>query len=103
MQYKTIVLELVRERTELHEQLRQARQLLPTLESLAGKLKMSHDTWTAMLAQAKPESDPSQIASEALEMAVKDLVDRLPPASSPDDAEALDAAMAFVRLHTSNE
>ena len=79
MQYKTIVLELLRERTELHEQLRQARQLLPTLETLAGELKMSHDTWTAMLAQAKPGSEPMQIPSEALEMAVKDLVDGLPP------------------------
>ena len=102
MQYKTIVLELLRERTELHEQLRQTRQLLPTLERLAEKLKTSHDTWTAMLAQSKPGSDASQIASEALEMAVKDLVDQLAPVSPPDDGDQLDEAMAFIRSHTSN-
>ena len=71
MQYKTIALELLRERTELHDQLRQTRQLLPTVETLAGKLKTSHDTWKAMLAQANPDSQESQIASEALEMAHK--------------------------------
>ena len=102
MQYKTIVLELLTERTQLHEQLRQTHQLLPTLEELAAKLQTSHDTWKAMLAQAKPDQ-PSQIASEALEMAVKDLVDRLPPVSPPDDGESLDEAMAFIRSRTSNE
>jgi len=102
MQYKTIVLELLKERTELHEQLRQTRQLLPTLERLTEKLKISHDTWTAMLAQAKPGSDASQIASEALEMALKELVECLPPVSPQDDGETLDEAMAFIRSHTSN-
>ena len=34
MQYKTIVLELLQQRPEMHEQLRQNRKLLPTLEAL---------------------------------------------------------------------
>ena len=34
MQYKTIVLELLQQRPELHEQLRKTRRLLPTLETL---------------------------------------------------------------------
>ena len=102
MQYKTIVLELLRERAELHEQLRQTRQLLPTLEALAAELKTSHDGWKETLAQAKPGSEASQIASEALEMALKELVERLPPVSPQDDGETLDEAMAFIRSHTSN-
>ena len=35
MQYKTIVLELLEQRTELHEQLRQHGRLLPTMETYA--------------------------------------------------------------------
>jgi hypothetical protein len=47
----------------------------------------------------RPESDPSQIASEALEMALKEMGDRLPSASHRDGsaAQVLDAAMLFVR------
>jgi hypothetical protein len=103
MQYKTIVLELLKERTELHEQLRLTRRLLPTLESCAHELKASHENWKETLSQAKPGSDPSQIASEAMEIAIKELEDRLPSASPPDGAEplSLDKAMAFVRTHTS--
>jgi hypothetical protein len=100
MQYKTIVLELLQERTQLHEQLRQARQLLPTLESLAQELKASHESWKETLSQARPGSDPAQIASEAGEMALKDLLDRLPPVSQDDQTLSLDQAMAFVLRHT---
>jgi hypothetical protein len=102
MQYKTISLELLRERTELYEQLRQARQLSPVLERWARELKESHDTWKETVAQAKPNSHPMQIASEAMEIALKEFADRLPPVSPPDDSERLDEAMAFIRNHTSN-
>jgi hypothetical protein len=104
MQYKTIVLELLRERTELHEQLRRTHQLLPTLENLATELKASHDTWKETLVRAKSDSEPSQIASEAMELALKDLEERLPSSSPPEDGEplSLDQAMAFVRNRTSN-
>jgi len=102
MQYKTIVLELLKERTEFHEQLRLTRKLLPALETYAQELKTSHEAWKEVLTQARPDSDPSQIASEALEMALKDLEDRL-PSGSPDDNQplSLDGAMAFIRRHTS--
>ena len=102
MQYKTIVLELLKERTQLHEQLRLTRRLLPTLETCASELKASHESWMETLSQAKPDSDPSQIASEALEMALKELEERL-PSGSPDDSKplSLDEAMAFIRRHTS--
>ena len=103
MQYKTIVLELLKERTELHEQLRLTRRLLPTLETCARELKASHESWKETLSQLRPGSDPSQIASEAMELALKELEDRLPSVSPPDDREplSLDQAMAFVQSHTS--
>jgi hypothetical protein len=103
MHYKTIILELLKERTELHEQLRLTRRLLPTLEFYARELKTSHEAWKETLSQTKPGSDQSQIASEAMEMARKELEDRLPSASPPKGTEALslDEAMASILGHTS--
>ena len=103
MQYKTIVLELLEQRQELHEQLRLTRRLLPTLQTCAEELKASHEAWMEMLSQAKPGSDRSQIASEALEMALQELKDRLPSASLLNEQEALslDQAMAYVQSHSS--
>jgi hypothetical protein len=102
MQYKTIVLELLQQRPEIHEQLRQQRMLLSTLERYANELKTSHEAWKDRLLQAKPGNSQSQIESEALEIALKEVEDSLPPASPPDETEplSLDAAMAFIRRHT---
>jgi hypothetical protein len=99
MQYKTIVLELLQQRTELHEQLRLTRRLLPTMETCARQLKESHEAWMATIAESHPGSDPSQVSSEALELALKELEDRLPSVSPRADAEplSLNAAMAFIR------
>ena len=102
MQYKTIILELLQQRPEMHNQLRKNRKLLLTLERYAKELKTSHQAWKELLSQAKPGSDPSQIASEALEMALKEMEDRLPTESPPNETEpfSLEAAMAFIRRHT---
>jgi hypothetical protein len=102
MQYKTIVLELLQQRPQLHDQLRKERRLLPALEFYAKGLKASHEAQKILLSQARPGSDPSQIASEALEIALKELEASLPSASPPDDEEplSLDEAMAFIRRHT---
>ena len=103
MQYKTIILELLQQRPEIHEQLRMSRKLLTTVEHYARELKTSHEAWKETLGQERPGSDQSQIASEAMEMALKELEDRLPPASLRNDNEALslDAAMTFILGHTS--
>lgn len=103
MQYKTIVLELLRERTELHEQLRLTRRLLPTLETCSRELKASHETWKKTLSQSNPDSRPSQIKSEAMELAIKELKARLPGVSQTDETESLslDQAMASVTGRTS--
>src|SRR5436309_2170992 len=103
MQYKTIVLELLKERTKLHEKLRKERKLLPTMELYARELKSSHEAWKELLSQMRPGSDPRQIASEGLEIAIKELEDRLPSAFPRDDNQALilDAAMLFIRSRMS--
>ena len=55
----------------MYNQLRSNRTLLPTLDRLAKELKASHEAWMDRLAKTKPGSDPSQIAAEALEMALQ--------------------------------
>lgn len=101
MHYKTIALAMLQQRHQMHEQLRKERKLLSTMEKYARELKESHDAWKEVLASAKPASDPSQISSEALELAVRELEDRLPPASLAGEEFSLDEAMAFIRNRTS--
>jgi hypothetical protein len=102
MHYKTIVLDMLLDRPELHNQLCSKRMLLATVNRYASELKANHEAWKDQLMQAKPGSDPSQIASEARELAVEELERHLPPATPPTDSEALslDGAMAFIRTHT---
>ena len=103
MLYKTIVLELLQQRPQRHEQLRKERKLLTTLEFYAKELKTSHEAWKEALSKERPGSDQTQIASEALEMALKELEERLSTESLPSDSEtlSLDAAMASIRKPTS--
>ena len=104
MQYKTIVLQLLEQLPELHDQLRKKRKLLRTVNAYAAHLKAKHKAWMDVLRPTRPESDPSQISSEALEIALQDLQDSL-PSESADEAEelSLDEAMAFLRRHTPPE
>jgi hypothetical protein len=101
-QYKTIALELIQEHPELHERLRLSRTLLSTMDAYAIELKAGHEAWKEQLGQARPGSDPSRIAAEAMELAIQDLRDRLPSASPRDETEpmSLDAAMSHLRRHT---
>jgi len=104
MLYKTIILELLQQRPQMHEQLRKSRKLLTTLETYARELKTRHEAWKEDLSELRPGSDPSQIAAEAMEMALKELVeDRLPSESPPCETEAfpLGEAIAFIRSPTS--
>ena len=94
MFYKTIVLELLQEQTQLHEQLRLQRQVLPVLNLCASVLKAAHNHWKQMLAEACPGSQPDQIASQALELAIEELRACLPDSVRPDETFSLDEAMA---------
>jgi hypothetical protein len=102
MQYKTIIHELLLQRSQTHEQLRKERKLLTTLEIYAKELRTCHEGWKELLFQMRPGSDPSQIASEALEMAVKEMEGRLPAESQQNESEGLflDAAMLFLHRRT---
>jgi hypothetical protein len=101
MHYKTIALQLIQERPELYEQLRSGKMLLTAMDAYAIELKASHEHWKEQLGRAKPGRDPRQISSEALELAIEDLQDRLPSASPKDEPELMiDGAMAFLRHHT---
>ncbi len=102
MHYKTIVLEFIQEHPTLHDRLRASRTLLSTVNLQAAALKRYHETWMDRLTQAKPDSDPGKIASQALELALEDLRENLPSESPPSGEEpfSLDAAMAFLRRHT---
>lgn len=102
MQYKTIIMELINDQPELAMQLRRQRQMLATIETYAVELKNRHEAWKEELSQARPGSHPSQIASEALDLAIEEIRDRLASASATDEADApsLDAAMGYLRRHT---
>ena len=100
--YTTIALELIRSQPELYERLRSSKRLLPAMDAYAIELKASHEAWTEQLSQSRPGSDPSQTASEAMEMATAEIQDRLSSELTPTETEALslDAAMSFLRKHS---
>ena len=98
MQYKTIILELLQQRPQMHEQLRQQRKLLTTMEMYARELKANHEAIRSDLAKEQPDMEASLISSQAMEMALAELMDRLPPEldhEEPGDL-SLDQAMATV-------
>jgi chromosome segregation ATPase len=99
MQYKTIVLEMLEQRTELFESLRQERKVRSTMESYALELKASHEAIMTELQKANPKLSQAQISSEAFELALKELEDRLPPVSTMTAADdlSLEEAMAVIR------
>jgi hypothetical protein len=100
MQYKTIVLELLQSRPEVHEQLRRERMLLTTMEFYAGELKNLHEAYKQHLAETNPGSDQSQIASQAMELALQELEGILPSDSSSEEQPSLDDFMAYLRERT---
>ena len=86
MHYKTIALELIRDRPLFYEQLRSSKRLLPSMESYAIDLRNSHLAWQETLRMQRPNSDPSLIASEAMERAIADLIQRFPCVSGMQEA-----------------
>ena len=64
-------------RRRLHCQPSDSGDLLPTLDAYAIELKSSHEAWKEQLSDESPGSDPSQLASQALEIALKELEDLL--------------------------
>jgi hypothetical protein len=50
------------------------------MDAYAIELKASHEVWKEAISRRQPGSGPSQIAAEALELAISELQDRLPSA-----------------------
>ena len=104
MQYKTMALQLLEQHPQMHDRLRSQRMLLPAVDRCAQALKASHEAWKEQLSLTRPGSDASQITSEALEIALKELEAGLDSGPPPPDDESttlsLEAAMAFIRRHT---
>jgi hypothetical protein len=105
MLYKTMVLELLQQHPEIHDRLRSRRSLLPALDRYANELKTRHDAWTEVLTQAIPGRAESQVASAALEVALRELAYYLDSGSPPDPDQplSLEEVMAFLRCHTPPE
>ncbi len=101
MHYKSICLQMIQGRPQMYDQLLSNRTLLPTLERYAIQLRNSHLDWKETLTQARPGSSETQIASEAMEIALQELKDSLPAAYPQDEDEtlSLDGAMAFILGH----
>jgi hypothetical protein len=97
MHYKTIVLELLQIRPELHEKLRLNRTLLTTLNLYSSHLKANHEAWMDRLSRVRPGSERSQLASEALEIAVQETEDSLGTSDFllEPEAPSLDGAMVL--------
>jgi hypothetical protein len=101
MQYKTIIFHLLQQLPVL-QKLRNRRMLLPTLEYLAKDLKRSHEGWKDCLSAAMPGRDQDQIASEAMEIAVKEMEGFLHSTYPPEQIEPLSVmeGMVFIRRRT---
>jgi hypothetical protein len=105
MHYKTIMLDLLEQYPSLYDRLRTSGTLMQSMEHYASELKERHTSWMNTLAQERPGSNPAQIASQALELALQDLQERLsaasaPNADAPEETLSLEAAMHFLRRHT---
>lgn len=98
MQYKTIILELIRQNEPLHHRLKAERKLLATVERMALELKAGHLEHLRDLTATNPHHPPTQASSQAFETAVKEMEERLLPGSRADGGEplSLDGAMAFL-------
>lgn len=99
MNYKTICHQMIQDRPEMYEQLCQSRTLLETVNRYATQLRDSHMLWKEWLLQKNPGSSESQCSSEAMEVALKDLEDSLPPLA-PGEGFSLDVGMAYLPTHT---
>jgi hypothetical protein len=98
-QYKTLTLQMLRDNRPIYQQLKQTRTLPQTLDHYSRELKRSHTGWKDSLSESRPGSEPSQIAAEALELALQDLEEQLQSELPPDGSESqtLDAAINYLR------
>jgi hypothetical protein len=101
MQYKTIILHLLEQRPEIQDQLQSNKTMMPTLDRFSRELQDRHQSWVATLSQSGECCDESQVANEALEFALEEILGSLQREfPSAADELTLDGAMEFLRRHT---
>lgn len=102
MQYQTIVLGILQDRPLLQNELVANNSLSSTTEKLATQLRDNHLLILGQLQQAEPNQSPIQLSSEAMEIAVNQLLELLTDNQETDTSEtlSLDGAMAFLKQHT---
>ena len=101
MHYKTILMGLLEQYPELQNELRAKRLLLTSLNSYARELRTSHKAWKECLHRIWPDKSESAIASDALEIALREMEHSLLTKTQPEDCSQLSLkdAMAFIRGH----
>lgn len=94
MLYKTITLELLQK----HER----PTTIPLLDRYSALLRDRHERWLNDLSRQRPNSDPTQLSGEAMELAVRDLEEQLRTdfPQEENDTLSLEAAMRYARRHT---
>jgi hypothetical protein len=97
-----MILELPQDQITLHERLRAPRNILVALEGSAARLKVRHEFCMTALLRRRGATNPSQLSSSALEIAVQEFRDALPPEMTGNEAEllSLDEAMDFLSRQT---
>jgi hypothetical protein len=84
----------------MEQQLRKERRLMETLEDYAQELEERYEAWRNLIS-AVPGYNPSRIKSRAMELAVQQLEDQLPPPSLEIGSDlSLEEAVAFINRHT---
>ena len=103
MQYKTMVMELLEENNGLREKLHADGMLLAALDVLAGNLRERHRELMGEMQGSRTDGGFSGISSEALEIAVQEMRDRMTAYSDCDETIDLDQLMREIVRHSSVE
>jgi hypothetical protein len=98
MLYRTILLHHIQELPHLYDRLLKERTLLTTLDRYAGELRESYQAWQRRIRMKEPAKAESQIASEAIKLALVGLKIASPsePLQSSASPLTLSGAIAFL-------
>jgi hypothetical protein len=77
MNYKTIILSLLRQNRREYQRLVQAKQLAPTLDLLAQELRERHRDYLTVLAEKDPTTPEVTHSQPAFELALAEIEERL--------------------------
>ncbi len=96
MLYQTIALELIQNRPTLCALLRKEKLMLTATELFAHELKASYKRWLAQLSMTASGEASAQTRSQAAELAINQMMLRLPPESGLGTPTA-EEVLAYVK------